>query len=139
MKHVRKAMALLLVLCCCVGTIVPAFAAGIDPLALSTSTAKATLSIGSNRMAACTIFARAADPAQYVEVTTTLYRMNGTADSPEASVATWTTTGKYRMSETKSYKVVPGHDYHLWSYIVVRDANNKVIESFWTRSSVTPC
>lgn len=139
MKHVRKAMALLLVLCCCIGTIEPAFAAGIAPLALSTSTAKATLSIGSNRMAACTIFARAADPAQYVEVTTTLYRMNENGDSPESPVATWTAEENRILYETKSYKVVPGHNYQLWSYIVVRDANDKVIESFWTRSSVTPC
>lgn len=139
MKHVRKAMILLLVLCCCVGTIVPAFAAEIAPLSQSTCIARTVLSINSNRMASCGIQARTAGPEQYVEVTTTLYRMNENGDSREASVATWTTTGKYSVSEVKSYKVIPGHDYQLWSHVVVRDANDKVIESFWTYSNISSC
>lgn len=136
MKHVKRVLALLLVLCCSAGMIAPAFATEIVPFSLATNNARAYLSIGSNGIASCNIFVKAKDIEQYVEVTTTLYRMQGNTSSPEVSIASWSAKERYSVSDTRTYQVIKGYKYQLWSNVVVRDSSNNLIESFWIYSNI---
>lgn len=136
MKYAKKVLALLLVLCCSAGVIVPAFATAVEPFSVGTTNANSTLSIDSGGTATCNIFVRAKDPEQYVEITTTLYRMRGNTDLPEMRITSWTTEKKFTVLDVQTIQVNKGYKYQLWSNVIIKDSGGRQIESFWIYSDI---
>lgn len=134
MKFPKKvlAMAILLILCCSVGMIMPASATEIQPLYLATLEASADLSISSRGTATCSIYVETNLPSQSIEVTTTLYRIGGGPDTP---VASWSDSMNHIVSNTQTRGVSKGYNYQLRSHITIKNSSGGMIESFWRHSN----
>lgn len=126
-------LAMVLILCCSAGMIMPASATEIQPLYLATLDASADLKISSRGTATCSIRVQANLCSQSIEATTTLYRIDNSTDTP---VASWFDSMNHIVSNTQTCGVSKGYNYQLRSYITIKNSSGGVIESFWKYSNV---
>lgn len=130
---ITKAVSALLALACVVSLLTPAFASDIQPRYLTLSSTSADLSIGSSGYASCSGSGIARDFNTKVDVTMTLYQING---GSYTALTTWTATGTKSASSNHGYYVVRGYNYQVAVSITVKNASGTVLETASVYSSV---
>lgn len=140
MKFSKKALALLLTFCCIFNMIVPALATDAQPFSLGTRDARATLSIGSDGRASCSVQVTAREFSQRIVVSATLQRVNANTHLPISDITTWTANSgdKNYLYDSSTHAVSKGYSYRIKCIVTVMDSNKNQIESFEVYSNVCP-